>query len=269
MNTHSIPHLDDALELADLLRPSWPGMDRELRASGVPLNDGDGSGTGNGGGGEGDGSGANAGNEGGSGDGNGGEGAGSGSGSGDGGGDGEPSGSGGGGAGGDDTVTMPRGEAERLKREVAKAAKDKRDRERKEAEDAGEHTKVVQQVEQERDEKDQRISELETELSTLKNGSAVRDVAERLHFHDTEDAVLRVPSEVAERGDAAIESYLRDVIKKSPHLVGDGSTRSSASITDTGGGGGSTLTAEDVKSMSREEISKRWDEVQEALKQGS
>lgn len=34
-------HIGDALKLADLLRPSWPVMQRELRESGVPLNDGE------------------------------------------------------------------------------------------------------------------------------------------------------------------------------------------------------------------------------------
>jgi hypothetical protein len=33
--------LDDALELAALLRPAWDAIDAELLASGVPLNEGD------------------------------------------------------------------------------------------------------------------------------------------------------------------------------------------------------------------------------------
>jgi beta-glucosidase-like glycosyl hydrolase len=33
--------LDEAAELADLLRPSWGPMSRDLRASGVPLNEGE------------------------------------------------------------------------------------------------------------------------------------------------------------------------------------------------------------------------------------
>jgi hypothetical protein len=34
-------HLDDALELAEILRPAWPEMQSGLRESGVPLNDGE------------------------------------------------------------------------------------------------------------------------------------------------------------------------------------------------------------------------------------
>lgn len=35
------PHLSDALELASILRPSWPAMSAELRSSGVPIAEGD------------------------------------------------------------------------------------------------------------------------------------------------------------------------------------------------------------------------------------
>lgn len=41
IDTNTPPHLDDALALADLLRPSWGPMQRALRLSGVPLNDGE------------------------------------------------------------------------------------------------------------------------------------------------------------------------------------------------------------------------------------
>jgi hypothetical protein len=157
-----------------------------------------------------------------------------------------------------ETVTMPKGEAERLKREVAAAAKAKRDRERKEAEDAGEHDKVVKQVEQERDEKDRELAETRAEAATLRNGSAIRSVAGRLNFHDAEDAVLRTPSEIAEKGDAAIEKHLRDLAKSSPHLVGTGSPRTSASVAPGGGNQGEQLTS--TEGLSPEQIVKATEE---------
>lgn len=49
----STPMLDDALELAELFKPSWEPMSRALRESGVPLNEGDGDGGGDGSGGDG------------------------------------------------------------------------------------------------------------------------------------------------------------------------------------------------------------------------
>jgi hypothetical protein len=51
----------DALELAALLRPTWPAIDAKLHASGVPLNEGEGGNGGGEGGGEG-GSGGEGGN---------------------------------------------------------------------------------------------------------------------------------------------------------------------------------------------------------------
>lgn len=67
--TSTPKHLTEAIELGQILRPSWAPMSHELRLSGVPLNEGEAGGEGGGGGGEG-------GGEGGSGDGgeNGGEG---------------------------------------------------------------------------------------------------------------------------------------------------------------------------------------------------
>ncbi len=56
MAKHTTPkHLDEAVELADLLRPTWPLMSRQLRESGVPLNEGEGGDGGGGGGDEGEG----------------------------------------------------------------------------------------------------------------------------------------------------------------------------------------------------------------------
>lgn len=225
-------HLADVLELADIYRPSWSEMQHKLRESGVPLNDGPD--------------------------------------------DPPPS------TDPPKTETDPppstdlpktetdppktetdpdpnKGELERLRREVAKTAKEKRDRERKEAEAAGEHEKVVKQVEEERDKEKADLEELRAELAKERNGSAIRSVAGRLNFYDTEDAVLRVPSEVAEKGDAAIETFLRDLTKKSPHLVGTGSPRSSASVAPSGGGeGGEQLSS--TEGLSPEQIVKATEE---------
>lgn len=236
-----------------------------------PIFGADGS-TDGGEGGEGSGEGAGsegsaAGSEGGDGNG-GGEGSGEGSGSGGDGGDGGSSESGAGEGEGDDTVTLPKSEAERLRREVANAAREKRERERKAAEEAGDHQKVVQGVESERDEAIEERDQARKELATVRAEIVVSKVAGTLNFHDVEDAVLRVPAEVAERGEAAVEKHLRDLIKKSPHLVGEGSQRSGAPVGgggSGGGGGGAKLTKQDVEGMSRDEMVKRWDEVQEAM----
>lgn len=158
----------------------------------------------------------------------------------------------------DDTVTMPKGEAERLRREVAKAAQEKRDRERKDAEAKGEHEKVVKQTEQERDEAQRERDEARAEQAKTVNEGNVRKVAGNLDFHDAEDAVLRTPSEVAEKGEAAIEKHLREVAKKSPHLVGKGKSRSSASLPDDGGKDVEQLANTD--GMSTDEIAKALEE---------
>lgn len=227
-----------------------------------PIAGADGEGDGGGEGGSGDGS--AAGSEGGDGNGDG-EGSGEGSGSGGGEGDGTGSESGAGDGGDDGTVPVNKDEFERLKRKVSESEKAERERKRKEAEDAGEHQKVVQQVEQERDEEKSKRETAEAELAKYKSDAEVRKVADSIGFHDSEDAVLRVPQEVAERGEAAIEKHLRDIAKKSPHLVGEAPKRSGAPLSPEnggGGGGGTTLTQADVDQMDRHEIADRWDDVQ-------
>jgi hypothetical protein len=201
-----------------------------------------------------------------------GDGSGDGSGSGDGDGDDDASGSGAGDGGDDDNVTLPKGEVERLRREVADAAKKERERKRKAAEEAGDHQKVVQGVEEERDEKDRELEDARKELAQFKAQVLVTKIASNLNFHDAEDAVLRVPAEVAEKGEAAIEKHLRDLIKKSPHLVGEGSPRSGAPVGggNGGGGGGGKLTKADVQKMSRDEMAKHpWADIQAAMAEES
>jgi outer membrane biosynthesis protein TonB len=220
MNPH---RLDEALKLAALLRPTWAEMQRELRESGVPLNDGDPDPAPTP--------------------------------------DPDPK------PDPDPTpapdpkpdpepkpdpasVTLPKDEAERLRR----LDREDKQRQRKAQEEAGKHAEIVQQVEKERDEKDAALAEKDAELATLRNGSAIRDVAGRLNFHDAEDAVLRTPSEIAEKGDAAIEKHLRDLAKKSPHLIGTGAPRNSASVDPAGGGEGDQLTS--TEGMTPEQIVK-------------
>jgi hypothetical protein len=165
-----------------------------------------------------------------------------------------------------DEVKVPKGELERLRRKVAQAEKAERDRKRAEAEAAGKHEEVVKQVEQERDERDARIEELQAQLAKRDHDSIVRKVAGTLNFHDPEDALLRVPAEVAEKGEAAVTKHLRDVLSKSPHLAGTGAPRSGAPLNGGGGGEpGADLTLEQIEAMPREEMVKRYDEVTAAL----
>jgi hypothetical protein len=211
----------------------------------------DGGGSGDGGAGEG----SAAGSDGGDGSGSG-EGSGEGSGSG---GDADGSQASGSGAGDDEddsTVRVNHDEHERLKRKVAEQEKAERKRQREEAEKAGDHEKVVQQVEQERDDAIRERDEAREELATFKREGTVREVAERLKFHDTRDAIFRTPKEVAEKGEAAIERHLRAEAEKSPHLTGEGAKRSGASLTGGGNGGGEGGQLSSTEGMSPAQIVK-------------
>lgn len=145
-------------------------------------------------------------------------------------------------------------ELERVKRELGKLNKEKRDRERKEAEEAGDHDKIVKQAEQERDEAKAEADAKAAELTTFKAEADVRKVAGTLKFHDAEDAVLRTPSEVAAKGEAAIEKHLRELATKSPHLVGEGKPRSGATLPDNDGGEVTQLSS--TEGMTPEQIVK-------------
>lgn len=231
MNDPAHTTLDEILEVADFLRPSWPSLSALARSEG-PVNDGDGGD--GGGGGSGDEGGDGGGGDGGSGDGGengGGDGGQGGSGDGDGG----DGGSGDGGSGdGDGEVKLTKAEHDNLQRqarEARKLADEKKARERKEAEDKGEHEKLAQQ------EKD-RADKAEADLRDERRENRGHRIAGRLKFKDTGDAVTLLKAKNAEAldDDSATEKALKAILKEKPHYAEDGGRQRQGNVGGDGGG---------------------------------
>lgn len=136
---------------------------------------------------------------------------------------------------GDETVSMPKAEADRLRAEKAAA-----DRARKKAErevekrdeekhrEAGELEKVVTQ-------KTERIEELEAELSEMRVGA----VATRLGFRDPDDVVHRSELRDVDKSDeAAVESALKTLAKEKDYLLKPEADPSQRRRQRPGAGGG-------------------------------
>jgi hypothetical protein len=174
----------------------------------------------------------------------------------------------------DDMVRLPRGEAERLRRENRDLKKKQRDAEkdaRKQREaDLADNEKFKELAE----ERQTRVEELETELEDVKGTIAsnerdkkIKKIAKRVGFADPDDARLYLDDETKDKDDKAIERALKDVLEDKTHLKGkrSGSGAPMDDESNGDGGGKDTLSMEDIQGMSQDEINKRWDEVEPVL----
>lgn len=175
----------------------------------------------------------------------------------------------------EDMVRLPRGEAERLRRENRDLKKKQKDQEkearRQRETDLAENEKWKELAE----ERESRIGELEGELDDYKSTAArneqdrkVKKIAKRLGFADPDDARLFLDDETKGKEDKVVERALKDVLSDKPHLKGK-RKGSGAPMDDKNNGGGDgedTLTLEDIQNMDQDEINKRWNEVEPVLK---
>lgn len=227
--------LDDALELAGLLRPAWAQINQRLRASGVPLCDGDADESGDGSG-DGDADGTGSGDADGSGDGDG-SGDASGEGSGDGAGD------------GTDWKAEARKHERRAKQErkdretLAAKLKEFEDRDKtdqqkaidKAREEGAAETSTKFEVERRRDRLEVGVTRLAAKGIKIGDG----DKAKTVKFADPEDALVHIERAIT-NGDvdtddifdkdgkvqtAGLTTALEDLLERKPHLA----------LADTGG----------------------------------
>lgn len=170
----------------------------------------------------------------------------------------------------DDHVKMPKGEAERLRRVAAdaakaqrKAEKEARDRTEKERREAGQYEDIITEKDEEVQAAQERAEAAQYELDEFRRQSRIMSAATRQRFKDPDDAV-KFLNEDDTADDVSTERALKRLAREKPYLV-DRSTSTGAPIT----GGVGTLTMEDVKKMSSEQINARWDEVQKAMQAGN
>lgn len=223
--------------------------------------------------GEGDGDGEGAGSEGeGSGEG--------GSGSGEAGGEGdehEPEGSGNGSGSDDDDdddddrngrdeVPLRRSEYERLKRIAREHERSQKQRQKEEQKLKEKQRREQGQYEELLKEKDDAIASVEAErdearyqLDAFKRRVRVTEAAKRLGYKDPEDA-FRFLSDEDSEDENSTERALKRLARSKPYLVVE--RRSTGAPVN---GDGVTLTMDQIKNMSQEEINSRWDEVQKAM----
>lgn len=262
------------LSIAEVLRMSDEEL-AEARYHGLLLPiagaDGEGDDEGEGAGGEGEGSGS-AGGEGESSRSGNGDGGGSGS-EGEGEGEGDEEGEGnrgsrrGSGGSPEDVMELKRSEYERLRRiareqEVAekKREKDEKKEQEKRRREQGQFDELLK-------EKDEQIVTIEAErdeakfqLDSFKRQVRVTEAAKRLGFKDPEDAFRYLSDEDTE-DDSTTERALKALSKRKAYLVNERKSTGAP----VGGDGGVTLTMDQIKNMSSDEVNARWDEVQKAM----
>lgn len=170
----------------------------------------------------------------------------------------------------DDVLEISRADYNGLKaaaKAARKAEKDREDAEKKAADkakkDAGEYEELLK-------EKEERIAELEAErddvahkFDTHVREGRVKEQARQFGFKDPADAMANLTTEDTEDEQAVIRA-LRRVARQKPYLV-DPRKASGASIGGVSNGTGGTLTMDQIRQMSQEEVIERMDEVQAAM----
>lgn len=166
----------------------------------------------------------------------------------------------------DEYVRLPKGEAERLRRENSEAKKRERKREREEKEKAekdkaekGKWEEIASDRAKERDEAIKERDEAKQELIGYKRQQRVSSKASKLLFIDPADAHLYLKDEEMDDDDRT-ERALKRVLREKPHLK---STKRSSGVPLNGNEGG--LTFEQIQNMTEEEIIARKPEVDKAL----
>lgn len=136
----------------------------------------------------------------------------------------------------DDSPRMSReeiNEYNRLKREASEAAKKAKAEERKRAAEEGRHQDIIAEVERERDEALAERDEAREELQTFREQVVTARVAQRLHFHDANDAYTLLSEEDRSEDENVVEHALRQIVKRKPYLV-DRARRRQAKVNGEG-----------------------------------
>lgn len=162
-------------------------------------------------------------------------------------------------------------EHNRLKREQAEAAKaaraaqreakKARDRERKEA---GQYDEILAEKEEEVAAAAARAEAAEYQLEQTLRRQRIAAAANRVGFKDVEDAIRFLDEDDTE-DDVQTERALKRLAREKPYLI-DARRASGAPVN---GERSTSLSYEDIKGMSQEQINARWDEVQAALSAGT
>lgn len=177
-----------------------------------------------------------------------------------------------------DTVRVPRAQHEAMRRELAeRRRKEQKEKDRKKNQtnrqraDAGRYQEIIDEKDLELEEKDRTIAELQSELVKTKSKTLVARIAKRLNFDDLEDAEVyydRYEKDGEDRTkEADVEAVLKRILRAKPRLK----AKSAATGGPTGGSNGNgKLTHEDIQNMSQEEINRRYNdpEFQAALAAG-
>lgn len=166
----------------------------------------------------------------------------------------------------DEYVRLPKGEAERLRRENRDAKKKERDREKQEKEKAekdkaekGKWEEIASDRAKERDEAIKERDEAKNELVGYKRQQRVTSKASKLLFIDPADAHLYLKDTEMDDDDQT-ERALKRVLREKPHLK---STKRPSGTPLNGNEGG--LTFEQISTMSQQELIDRKPEVDAAL----
>jgi hypothetical protein len=178
----------------------------------------------------------------------------------------------------DQVVKVPKAEHDAMRRELAQRRRqEKQEKDRKKQQDtrkradAGRYQEIIDEKDLEIEEKDKEIAALKGELVKTKSKTLISRIAKRLNFEDLEDAEVwydRYEKDGEDRTkESDVEAVLKRILRAKPKLK----ARSNATGGPTGGSSGNgKLTFEDIQQMSRDEISKRYNdpEFQAALVAG-
>lgn len=146
----------------------------------------------------------------------------------------------------------------------ARRRKDEKDRKEKEQREQGRFEEMLKEKDDERATTEAERDEARLELYNHKRTLRVEKAAKLLGFKDPDDAIRFITEEDSE-DDAATERALRKLAKRKPYLVDQ---RRSTGVPVGGGNGSVTLTLDQVKNMTQDEINANWEAVQQAMAAG-
>lgn len=174
----------------------------------------------------------------------------------------------------DGFVRVPRAQIDehnRLRREAAEASKRSRAAERearksreRERREQGQYDEILAEKDEEVAGAAARAEAAEYQLGEFQRRIRISAAANRIGFKDAEDAVRFLDEDDTE-DDVSTERALKRLAREKPYLI---DTRRSSGAPINGERQGS-LSYDDVKKMSQDEINARWDEVQQALSAGT
>jgi hypothetical protein len=177
-----------------------------------------------------------------------------------------------------ESVTMPKAEADALRRRVAEAEKAQRkfeaDRKKAEEDRQAEQGKWQELAEQ----RDRELNTERAERARVEREQRITRVAGRLKYLDPSDVIGRITADEG-ADDASVEAALQRIAETSPHLIAkerpatpeigqvlEPSATAAAGVPQPPPGKAALRTMEDVEGLSDKEFDARYDEVQVVLK---